>query len=115
MLVGMNPISIAGLPIPYRGGQREKAVTSDKAGCARWQDDSAGCIMPSNFLWKMESNRRYDFGLGNFAGIERYPHCIFINKIKLIGYKFDSVPAPFFLNGVNSLQAGFSVRRLCRA
>jgi|GEM_PF-3535878 len=46
-------------------------MTFDKAGCARWQDDSTGCIMQSNFLWKTESNRRYDFGLGNFAGTWR--------------------------------------------
>ncbi len=71
-------------------------MTFDKARCARWQDDGTGCIMQSNFLWKTESNRRYDFGLGNFAGIWRYPHCIFINKIKFISYKFDSVPGTIF-------------------
>jgi prophage regulatory protein len=59
------------IEIRYHGGRGEKAMKSDKAGCARWRDDSTGCFMLCSLLWKTESNRRYDFGLGNCAGIDR--------------------------------------------
>jgi hypothetical protein len=64
----------------------------DKEGCARWRDDSTGCLMQCSFLWKTESNRRYDFGLGNCAGIDRLSNWRFINKINLISHRFDSAP-----------------------
>lgn len=49
-------------------------MKSDKSGCERWRNESIYRIMKCNFLWKTEPNHRYDFGLGNFAGIDHYPH-----------------------------------------
>jgi hypothetical protein len=72
--VGVNPTSIAGLKIPYHGGQGENATKSDKARRANWQEVSAYCIVQPNFLWETESNRQCVFRLGNFVGIGHYPH-----------------------------------------